>query len=90
MTLSAICYALGYLTGLAAFVLMARRRNLATAGIMAIMGAGLLGGLLGANLAQWVFGGTELFTGRKRRADFARLACGTCRRRSLPRTGASG
>ena len=57
MTLSAGCYALGYLTGLAAFVLMARRRNLATAGIMAIMGAGLLGGLVGANLAQWVFGG---------------------------------
>lgn len=58
MMLSAGCYALGYLTGLAAFVWMARRRHLATAGIMAIMGAGLIGGLLGANLAQWVFGGT--------------------------------
>ena len=57
MTLSAGCYALGYLTGLAAFAWMARRRNLATAGIMAVMGAGLLGGLAGANLAQWVFGG---------------------------------
>lgn len=57
MTLSAGYYALGYLTGLAAFVLMARRRNLATAGIMAVMAAGLIGGLAGANLAQWVFGG---------------------------------
>ena len=59
MTLSAGCYALGYLTGLVAFVLMARRRNMATAGIMALMGAGLIGGLVGANLAQWVIGGTE-------------------------------
>jgi phosphatidylglycerol:prolipoprotein diacylglycerol transferase len=55
--LSTSCYALGYLTGLAAFVMMARRRNLATAGIMAVMAAGLLGGLAGANIAQWVFGG---------------------------------
>ena len=57
LTLSAACYALGYLTGLAAFVWMARRRKLATAGIMAVMGAGLVGGLVGANLAQWAFGG---------------------------------
>ena len=28
-----------------------------SAGIMAVMGAGLLGRLAGANLAQWVFGG---------------------------------
>jgi len=28
-----------------------------SAGIMAVMGAGLLGGLAGADLAQWVFGG---------------------------------
>ena len=55
MTLSAGCYALGYLTGVAAFAWMARRRNLATAGIMAVMGAGLLGGLIGANLTQWVY-----------------------------------
>ncbi len=57
MTLSARCYGLGYLTGLAAFAWMARRRKLATAGMMAVMGAGLLGGLVGANLAQWLFGG---------------------------------
>ena len=55
MTLSAGCYALGYLTGVAAFAWMARRRNLATAGIMAVMGVGLLGGLIGANLTQWVY-----------------------------------
>ena len=55
MTLSAGCYTLGYLTGVAAFAWMARRRNLATAGIMAVMGAGLLGGLIGANLTQWVY-----------------------------------
>ena len=55
MTLPAVCYALGYLTGLAAFAWMARRRNLATAGIMAVMGAGLLGGLAGANLTQWAY-----------------------------------
>lgn len=57
LTLSTGCYALGYLSGLAAFVWMARRRRLATSGIMAIMGAGLIGGLVGANLAQWAFGG---------------------------------
>lgn len=57
MTLSTGCYALGYLTGLAAFVWMARRRRLATTGIMAVMGAGLIGGLVGANLTQWAFGG---------------------------------
>jgi len=55
-TLSSLCYALGYLTGLAAFVIMAYRRRLATSGLMAILGAGLIGGLVGANLAQWIFG----------------------------------
>jgi phosphatidylglycerol:prolipoprotein diacylglycerol transferase len=57
LTLATACYALGYITGLAAFVWMARRRHLVTTGIMAVMGAGLLGGMVGANLAQWVFGG---------------------------------
>ena len=57
MTLSALCYALGYGTGAAAFVWMARRRRLATTGIMALLGAGLIGGLIGANAAQWLFGG---------------------------------
>ncbi|MBV9850820.1 MAG: prolipoprotein diacylglyceryl transferase [Armatimonadetes bacterium] len=56
--LSPLCYALGYLMGLAAFYAMARRRGIATPGVMALMGAGLIGGLAGANLSQWVFGGT--------------------------------
>ena len=56
--LSPFFYALGYLTGLAAFYVMARRRGIATSGVMALMGAGLIGGLAGANLTQWVFGGT--------------------------------
>ena len=55
MTLSTGCYGLGYLTGVAAFVWMARRRRLATAGILALMGAGLIGGLAGANLTQWAY-----------------------------------
>ena len=54
MTLSSFCYLLGYGTGLAAFAWLARRRGLATSGIMAVAGAGLIGGLLGANLGQWV------------------------------------
>jgi len=54
MTLASFCYLLGYLTGLAAFALLARRRGLATEGIMAVAGAGLIGGLLGASLGQWV------------------------------------
>lgn len=58
MNLSAGCYALGYVTGLAAFWLMARRRRLATQGVFALLAAGLLGGLVFANLAQWIFAGT--------------------------------
>lgn len=54
MTLASFCYLIGYLTGLAAFALLARRRGLATEGIMAVAGAGLIGGLLGANLGQWI------------------------------------
>jgi phosphatidylglycerol---prolipoprotein diacylglyceryl transferase len=57
MTLSAVCYGLGYLTGVLAFVWMARRRGMATSGILALMQAGLIGGLLGANAAQWALGG---------------------------------
>ena len=57
MTLSMGCYAAGYLTGLAAFVWMARRRGMATEGIFLLLAAGLVGGLLCANLAQRVFTG---------------------------------
>src|SRR5579862_6940603 len=58
MSLSATFYALGYLTGAAAFVGMARARRLATSGVLIVMQAGLIGGLVWANVAQWVFGGT--------------------------------
>jgi phosphatidylglycerol---prolipoprotein diacylglyceryl transferase len=57
-TLSEGCYAAGYLTGLGAFWLMARRRRLATEGVFSLLAAGLVGGLVFANLAQWIFAGT--------------------------------
>jgi phosphatidylglycerol---prolipoprotein diacylglyceryl transferase len=57
MTLPAICYGLGYLTGVLAFAWMAKRRGMASGPIWIVMQAGLIGGLLGANLAQWVLGG---------------------------------
>ena len=41
MILSATCYALGYVAGLAAFGYMARRRGIATGGIWLLMSAGL-------------------------------------------------
>ena len=56
--LSTLFYALGYLTGLGAFVLMARARRIATSGVMATMQAALIGGLVSANVVQWVFGGS--------------------------------
>ena len=58
MALSATFYALGYLTGGAAFIGMARARRLATSGVLIVMQAGLIGGLICANVGQWVFGGT--------------------------------
>ena len=57
MTLSMGCYAAGYLTGLIAFVWMARRRGMATEGIFMLLAAGLIGGLVCANLAQRLFTG---------------------------------
>ena len=57
--LSPLCYAIGYLAGLAAFCAMARRRGIATSGIAALAGAGVIGGLVGAHLAQWILGGSE-------------------------------
>jgi phosphatidylglycerol:prolipoprotein diacylglycerol transferase len=56
MTVPAICYGLGYLTGVAAFAWMARRRGFTSNGVWVIMQAGLIGGLAGANLAQWLLG----------------------------------
>jgi phosphatidylglycerol:prolipoprotein diacylglycerol transferase len=58
LSASALCYGLGYAVGLVAFALMAHRRRIATSGIGAISIAGLLGGLVGANLAQWLTTGS--------------------------------
>lgn len=51
-------YAAGYLVGLLAFAAMARRRKLLTDGVMWLMLAGLVGGLLFANVFQRLLGGT--------------------------------
>ena len=58
MPISAFFYGLAYLTGALAFVWMARRRGIATAGVMTLLQVGLVAGLVSANLAQWVFGGS--------------------------------
>lgn len=50
-------YALAYIAAAFVFRAMARRRGLATAGIWQLMQAGLLGGLVGANLVQLLFTG---------------------------------
>jgi len=52
LVLSALLYACAYLAGLALFAMMARRRNIATAGIWILMQAGLIGGLAAAGLVQ--------------------------------------
>ena len=57
MPLYAICYGLAYLTGVLVFVWMARRRGIATHGVMLLMQAALVGGLVFANAFQWLFGG---------------------------------
>jgi phosphatidylglycerol---prolipoprotein diacylglyceryl transferase len=51
---SAVFYVLGYGTGIAAFAIIAKRRGLFTSGVWNVAWAGLLGGLVGANIAQWV------------------------------------
>jgi phosphatidylglycerol:prolipoprotein diacylglycerol transferase len=50
-------YALAYVAGIAAFALAAKRRGLATSGIAVLAAAGLLGGALGAQVTQLLFGG---------------------------------
>jgi phosphatidylglycerol:prolipoprotein diacylglycerol transferase len=52
--LSAFCYGCGYLVGLLAFIWLARRRRLATSGVLTLAMVGLIGGLVGANLVQWL------------------------------------
>ena len=58
MTASIWSYALGYLTGVLAFGWFARSRKLLTGGILILLTVGLISGLVGANLAQWVVGGS--------------------------------
>ena len=57
-SLASVCYALGYLSGLAGFLWMARRRGLATEAIGIIVASALVGGLVFANLSQWVVTGS--------------------------------
>ena len=52
-----IAYAIAYLAAVGAFAWMAKRRGLATEGIRALAGAALVGGLIGANLAQLLIAG---------------------------------
>lgn len=54
MNLSSAFYAAGYLTGVVAFLLMAKRRRLLTDGVLTLMAVGLLGGLVCAALGQWL------------------------------------
>lgn len=51
---SGLCYAAGYLVGLLTFAWMASWRGLATSGVFSVMAVGLIGGLVGANLANWL------------------------------------
>jgi phosphatidylglycerol---prolipoprotein diacylglyceryl transferase len=57
MVIAAFVYGCAYLTGLALFAWMARRRGIATAGVFTLMQAGLLGGLASAGLVQLLFTG---------------------------------
>jgi phosphatidylglycerol:prolipoprotein diacylglycerol transferase len=56
--LSALFYIAGYATGLLAFLWMAQRRRLLTPGVFAVLGVGLIGGLISANLLQWLVTGS--------------------------------
>ncbi len=55
--LASLLYCVAYAVGLAAFAVMARRRAVATGGVAVLACAGLLGGALGAQVFQSVFGG---------------------------------
>lgn len=59
ITPSAFCYLLGYLAGAAAFLAMAARRRLLTSGMVRVMTAGVVGGLICAALSQWLVAGEE-------------------------------
>jgi phosphatidylglycerol---prolipoprotein diacylglyceryl transferase len=53
--LAAALYGVAYLVGVWAFVCAARRRRMATEGVWMLAGAALVGGLIGAGLAQFAF-----------------------------------
>jgi phosphatidylglycerol---prolipoprotein diacylglyceryl transferase len=57
LNLSSLCYALGYGIGVLAFALMAHRRGMDFDAISGIAVAGLVGGMVGANVTQLLFGG---------------------------------
>jgi phosphatidylglycerol:prolipoprotein diacylglycerol transferase len=59
ITPSAICYLLGYLTGIFAFAAMAARRRLLTTGMLRVMSAAVVGGLAFAILGQWLVAGDD-------------------------------
>jgi phosphatidylglycerol:prolipoprotein diacylglycerol transferase len=59
ITPSAICYLLGYLTGIVAFAAMAARRRLLTSGMLRVMSAAVIGGLIFALLGQWLVAGSD-------------------------------
>jgi len=54
LALSTAFYVIGYSAGIAAFSWLARKRGIATEGIFILMAAGLIGGLIGANLTQYL------------------------------------
>ncbi len=60
MTIGEFFTLLGYLTGALVLWLEARRRHLATTGLRIVALCGILGGVLGARLTQWIMesGGT--------------------------------
>lgn len=58
-TSAAALYALAYLTGIVAFCLLAKKRRLLTDGIGKVAMVGLIGGLLGANIGQFLATGGE-------------------------------
>lgn len=57
MTLGVFFTALGYAVGAAVYWLEARRRKLATEGMSRVLIWGLIGGVLGAKLTEWILDG---------------------------------
>jgi phosphatidylglycerol:prolipoprotein diacylglycerol transferase len=60
MTLGEFFTALGYLTGALVLFLESRRRKLATPGMRTVALCGILGGVIGARITEWVFGAARV------------------------------